>query len=144
MKWQAFVQKLGKDVAKRKCNDFRDAIKEVISVQAPRQRTPSWPYWRAKTLATPGAPPRRVSGELKKSVKVKRTIRGYSLVMYRYGLWLEEQNHPFIDLALKKIGLLKSKLGRVMAAVFGTKKGKKKVAKAGRVAKGRVTKKRSP
>lgn len=50
-------------------------VKKTLSTPAPRKRVKprdgSPPYWRATTPATPGAPPRRLSGALRKSVKVE-------------------------------------------------------------------------
>lgn len=46
-------------------------VKEVLSVPAPRVMVKpkvGAPYYRATTPATPGAPPRKLSGELRRSI----------------------------------------------------------------------------
>lgn len=54
---------------------LQSRIKEKLSVPAPRKRvyrSDGSYYWRATTRATPGAPPRKVSGRLRASVMVRQ------------------------------------------------------------------------
>ena len=96
-------------------------VKKTLNVPAPRKRVKprdgSPPYWRATTAAAPGAPPRRVSGDLRKSVKavlkgplqlhvvvpVRSKPRGSRPGGFRYGRYHEVAGlgkksgmHPFL------------------------------------------------
>jgi hypothetical protein len=80
--------------------------KQISSVAAPRKRTRvngRWVY-RATTPATPGAPPRKVSGDFRRSLTymmVPGSLRvrvGTSII---YGGTLERQDHHHVKRAMK-------------------------------------------
>jgi hypothetical protein len=80
-------------------------------VQAPVRTTRSGKIV-ATTRANPFAPPRRVSGRLKDSVKVQRTAHGAKLTIYApYAVMLEKSKYPygfphaFLRLAMVYLGI---------------------------------------
>ena len=92
LRFEAFYSQA---IAPRLAKLFRDSIREVIGVQAPVRLLPSG-HIVATTPATPGAPPRKVSGRLWTSVQA----RGNKVyVLAPYGEFLEKDNHRFIALA---------------------------------------------
>ena len=81
-------------------------VKEEISVPAPRRLVQSNPpYYVATVKATPGAPPRKLSGQLRRSIAWEmrnggNTGRvGTNII---YGRNLERQNHPYLSTAISK------------------------------------------
>ena len=63
--------------------------------------------YRATTRATPGAPPRKVSGQLRASTTWDLRGTGPAMVarcgvMKKYGRFLEDGNHPFLSVNLRK------------------------------------------
>lgn len=87
---------------------LKNRVKEAISVPAPRVRfvaRDGTAYYRATTPATPGAPPRKLSGRLRASIEYemdedKLTARvGTSVV---YGRVHEEGVHQFLMPTLVK------------------------------------------
>lgn len=88
-----------------------EEIKRVLSVQAPVRVTRRGKLVAA-TKAVPFAPPRRVTGKLQRSVKVKRTTKGATVVIYQpYGLPLETSTrwwgwpHIFVARAKANLGI---------------------------------------
>jgi phage gpG-like protein len=87
---------------------LKSRIKEVISEPAPRKRVTSRKtgtiYYRAKTKAKAGAPPRKLSGQLRRSIteeysKVLRTSRVGTNVIYarRLEKGINGKNaHPYL------------------------------------------------
>jgi hypothetical protein len=84
-------------------------IKEKISVPAPRRRVvagpsstvrpPGTPYYVATTPATPGAPPRKLSGVLRSRVMVKQpapNIVQVGVFNLAYARRLEVTGHPYL------------------------------------------------
>jgi len=97
----------------RKMVDFLvEKTKEILSVPAPKTLVkPRFgaPYYRALTPATPGAPPRKLSGALQASIY--GVVRGNGTHSWGvvgtdliYGAPLEKRNHPFVTLAMKRYG----------------------------------------
>ena len=84
-------------------------IKETLNVPAPKVRLPDGSY-RATTRATKGAPPRKVSGALQRSVQSRmegkrRALFGATAKSrkgFLYGKALESDDHPFIRPTYKK------------------------------------------
>lgn len=86
-------------------------IRSVLSVQAPTRVTRSGRVV-ATTKAVPFAPPRRVSGDLQRSVRVDRMWYGARVVIGKsYGFILEKSHkwpgwpHEFLKVALQRLGL---------------------------------------
>lgn len=83
-------------------------IKETLSEPAPRARVlgaSGSAYYRATTPATPGAPPRKITGRLRASIAYtvdpsNLTARIGTNVIY--GPPLEFGNHPFASVTLNK------------------------------------------
>ena len=82
-------------------------IKEILSVPAPRVLVkPKFgaPYYRATTPATPGAPPRKLSGQLRRSIawemRQADTVGRVGTNMV-YARRLEAQGHRFQTLAVE-------------------------------------------
>ena len=81
------------------CIHLNNKAKVLISVPAPRERVTSRTgsiYWRATTPATPGAPPRKLSGNLRRSVTYmvdKETLVGRVGTSVNYGRHLENGDH---------------------------------------------------
>jgi phage gpG-like protein len=102
-------KKLGKGI--KAASYFLQArVKECISIPAPRKIVlagKGFKYYRATTRATPGAPPRKLSGRLRASIAVEfnnpqnTTIAriGTNVV---YSAKLEEQNHKYLTLMLNR------------------------------------------
>lgn len=94
-------------------------VKEILSVPAPRALVkPRFgaPYYRATSPATPGAPPRKLSGQLRRSIawemRNNDTVGRIGTNMV-YGRKLEEMNHPYLSLALQTYGNeIKTIMGR--------------------------------
>jgi hypothetical protein len=84
--------------------------REILSTPAPKKRAKSAlgaTHFRAATRATPGAPPRLLTGRLRGSVTWKlrddrRAVRFGSNV--RYAGPLERRGHRFLSLALQRHG----------------------------------------
>ncbi len=87
---------------------LRDQVLLLISIQAPI-RTNRRGRKVALTPAEPGMPPRTVSGDLYRSVKVQETAHGAKLTIYKpYGYFLEKSTknpHPFLSVAEELLGL---------------------------------------
>lgn len=86
-----------------------DKVREILNVAAPlksvqSKKGPS--YLRAATKATKGAPPRRVTGSLYRSVayKVDTAARAVRVTVADPGEALEEGGHPFLAPTLAKYG----------------------------------------
>lgn len=86
-------------------------LKRVVGKQAPTRTTRTGKIV-ATTKAKPFAPPRRVSGNLQKKIRVVRTAHGARVVMYApYSVRLEYSNrwygwpHRALAVALKNLGL---------------------------------------
>ncbi len=82
-------------------------IKEEVSVPAPRKRAKDREgniYYRATTRATPGAPPRKLSGKLRMSItslmltnrKAVIGVKARSPKGANYPAILEHGSHPFM------------------------------------------------
>lgn len=76
-------------------------VKEVLSVPAPRRlaRTPRGAYHVATTPATPGAPPRKLSGKLRASINyaMEGPMRARVGTRIKYARPLElRMNHQFL------------------------------------------------
>jgi hypothetical protein len=84
--------------------------REILSTPAPKKRAKSalgGTHFRAATKASPGAPPRLLSGRLRGSVTWglapdRRSVRVSANT--RYAGPLERRRHPFLSLALKRHG----------------------------------------
>lgn len=94
-------------------------VKEIISVPAPRALVkPRFgaPYYRATTRATPGAPPRKLSGELRRSISWEMRNNGTVGRVGTnkvYARKLEQMGHPFLSLAVQQYqGEIKTIMGR--------------------------------
>lgn len=88
---------------------FAARLREVLSIPAPRRLVTSARgvrYYVATTPATPGAPPRKLSGTLRRSVAVKLDPSGNSARVGTspfYGLHLEKNtSHAYLVPTLKK------------------------------------------
>lgn len=89
-------------------------VRELVSVPAPRRRVvgrrgkvAGLTYYRATTPAVPGAPPRKLSGQLRRNVTSERvddtTARvGVPLGPVPYARRLELEGHPYLAVALKR------------------------------------------
>lgn len=89
---------------------LKTATKEILSVPAPRVRVVSKggvAYWRATTPATPGAPPRKLSGVLRQrvtsSIDVKTRTGRYGTYT-PYAARLEAQAHRYLTVVLEQRG----------------------------------------
>ena len=111
---------------------LNNRIKEVLSIPAPRKRVTSRrgiTYYRATTPATPGAPPRKLSGRLRASMTYEVETRGLFDVVARVGTNViyskrhEHGNHKFMMVTLNAV---KGDLGKIIgtSAVGGTLGGK--------------------
>lgn len=96
-------------------------VKEILSVPAPRKLVkPRFgvPYYRATSPASPGAPPRKLSGELRRSIawemRQNDTVGrvGTNLV---YARRLEEQGHTFLTRAVQ---LYQDEIKTIMGRAF--------------------------
>lgn len=107
---QALVmKKAGKGVAAASYF-YQGRVKEVISVPAPRKITygaGGVKYYRATTKATPGAPPRKLSGRLRASIAVE--IQGSKMQTVGrigtnvvYSRKLELGGHPYLVPTLQR------------------------------------------
>lgn len=114
---------------------FSGRVKELISVPAPRVRvhgkrgaSAGIIYYRATTKATPGAPPRKLSGRLRTSVtwEMRQAALQVGGVMAGaeearvgtnvvYGRTHEEGDHQFLGPALARWA---NELGRIIGQVF--------------------------
>ena len=81
---------------------LKNAMQATLNVQAPRRL--SGRRWVATTAASPGAPPRRVSGFGRGSVSFRIDVPGRkaSLVAVGYLVRLETRGHPWIQPTLEK------------------------------------------
>jgi hypothetical protein len=80
-----------------------ERLKAVVGIQAPRKRGgPNG--WIATTRATPGAPPRRVSGLGQKSIYWRRTKKGGIAwgAKKPYMMILERKGHPWLHMTVRK------------------------------------------
>lgn len=96
-------------------------IKEILSVPAPRVLVkPKFgaPYYRATTPATPGAPPRKLSGQLRRSIawemRQADTVGRVGTNMV-YARRLEAQGHRFLTLAVE---MYQNDIKAIMGRVF--------------------------
>lgn len=103
------IKKAGKGVAAASFF-YQGRVKEVISVPAPRKITYSSAgvkYYRATTRATPGAPPRKISGRLRASIAVeinkgKMQTTGRIGTNVVYSRMLELGGHPYLVPTLQR------------------------------------------
>lgn len=94
-------------------------VKEILSVPAPRalvKPKKGAPYYRATTPALPGAPPRKLSGQLRRSIawemRQNETVGRVGTNMI-YARKLENTDHRFLTLAVEQYGPeLKAIMGR--------------------------------
>lgn len=94
-------------------------VREILSVPAPRLLVkPKFgaPYYRATTPALPGAPPRKLSGQLRRSIawemRANDTVGRVGTNMV-YGRRLEEMGHRYLTLAVEQYGAeIKTIIGR--------------------------------
>lgn len=90
------------------CIHMANETKKLISVPAPRRRVVARDgsiYWRATTPATPGAPPRKLSGNLRRSVAYivdQNEFVGKIGTNVNYGRFLEYRNHPWLRVILQR------------------------------------------
>lgn len=96
-------------------------IKEILSVPAPRVLVkPKFgaPYYRATTPATPGAPPRKLSGQLRRSIawemRQNDTVGRVGTNMI-YGRRLEVQGHRYLTLA---VDMYQNEIKAIMGRAF--------------------------
>jgi hypothetical protein len=89
---------------------IENATRQLISVPAPRKAVTSRAgirYYRATVGATPGAPPRKLSGVLRRrlthEVDVPNRIARIG-VNTPYAARLESENHRYLTLALQRHG----------------------------------------
>jgi len=82
-------------------------VKEILSVPAPRRLVKpkhGAPYYRATTPAAPGAPPRKLSGQLRRSIawemRQNETVGRVGTNMI-YARKLEAQGHRYLTLAVE-------------------------------------------
>lgn len=81
---------------------FVGKVKKKLSIAAPRKRVigrSGVMYYRAITKASPGTPPRKLSGRLRSSITWRWSADGKSIEVGTnvfYGQILEEGNHPFL------------------------------------------------
>lgn len=103
-----FVLTIGKNKAKYLVHKMAEETRRLLSVQAPVRLTTGGRLV-ATTPATPGAPPRKVSGKLYKSVKEQETKHGAQLIVYAPYAWYLEKStqhpHPFFRVMLKNLGI---------------------------------------
>jgi hypothetical protein len=103
-----FFQKYARDIGVKKGEEFARRLRKKISVQAPLRISRTGRVYAA-TRATPGAPPRRVTGALQASVKTQKTAHGLKVNVYKpYGWFLEysrKHPHKFFEVVLKEMGL---------------------------------------
>lgn len=99
----------GRGIAK--AEELRRELDKILSVRAPTRITKSGRVVAA-TPATPYAPPREVTGALRRSVKIVRTEHGARLVVWKpYGFFLEKVTkwygwpHLFMAWALERVGV---------------------------------------
>ena len=96
MKMEAFY---GTVLAPRLAQLFRDALREVLGVQAPVILLGSVKLVAA-TPATPGAPPRMVTHNLRNNI----VVRGNKVyINMPYGAYLEADGHKFINRAIRLV-----------------------------------------
>lgn len=91
------------------CRFLAGIFREVLNVQAPRRRVKgNGAYFAATEPATPGAPPRKVSGDLQRSTQVQVIPAepgqdgGAQIVCNAYGRILEDKGHPWIEPTLDR------------------------------------------
>lgn len=96
-------------------------VKEILSVPAPRRLVKpkhGAPYYRATTPATPGAPPRKLSGQLRRSIawemRQSDTVGRVGTNMV-YARRLEAQGHRFLTLAVE---MYQNDIKAIMGRVF--------------------------
>lgn len=96
-------------------------VRELISVPAPRKLMKpkgGVPYYRATTPATPGAPPRKLSGQLRRSIawemRQNETIGRVGTNMV-YGRALEAQGHRYLTLA---VDMYQNEIKTIMGRAF--------------------------
>lgn len=101
-------------------------VKEILSVPAPRKLVKpkvGAAYYRASEPAKPGAPPRKLSGELRRSIawemRQNDTI-GRVGTNKVYAKRLEEMGHRYLTLAVQMYqGEIKTIMGRSFATSGG-------------------------
>lgn len=90
------------------CIHMTNETKKLISVPAPRRRVVARNgsiYWRATTRATPGAPPRKLSGNLRRSVSYDVDMGefiGRVGTNVNYGRFLEYMDHRWLSVILSR------------------------------------------
>lgn len=96
-------------------------VRELISVPAPRKLMKpknGAPYYRATTAATPGAPPRKLFGQLRRSIawemQQNETVGRVGTNMV-YGRALEEQGHRYLTLA---VDMYQNEIKTIMGRAF--------------------------
>lgn len=99
---QAECQRLAGRGVHAAARTFTNLVKQLISVPAPRRIVTSRKgvrYYVATTKATPGAPPRKLSGRLRTSMATEwdaATNTARSGTNVKYGRKHEQGNHPFL------------------------------------------------
>lgn len=90
---------------------FAENLREILNVQAPVRWTRSGRMVAARK-ATPFAPPRKVTGRLRRSVTEIPTVNGLKVVVYSpYAVPLEKSHrfagwpHWFVSIVLKRMRL---------------------------------------
>lgn len=109
------VEQLANGGLKAGASYFADRLKDKISVPAPRRRViagprskarvPGTPYYVATVRATPGAPPRKLSGNLRNRVMFRqRDVLAWQVGVFNiaYGRRHEVGLHPYIWPALQE------------------------------------------
>lgn len=111
MRLEEFFLKYRRGAGVGVANEFAAEIRRILSVQAPVRTTRSGRIVAA-TRATPYAPPRMVTGALRRSVAVVPTAHGARVVVWKpYGVPLEKGTsvagfpHKFVAVALENLGL---------------------------------------
>ena len=96
-------------------------VKEILSVPAPRRLVKpkhGAPYYRATTPATPGAPPRKLSGQLRRTIawemRQNETV-GRVGTNTIYGRRLEAQGHRYLTLA---VDMYQNEIKAIMGRAF--------------------------
>lgn len=116
MSFKWFGDNVQKEIKKKVNRGLRSAaihltnkVKEAISVPAPRKRVTSKKsgaiYYRATVKATPGAPPRKLSGQLRRTITYEvnetedKARVGTNL---KYAKRHEKGSHKFLEPTLQK------------------------------------------
>jgi hypothetical protein len=81
---------------------LQTTVSKQAAVTVTRGRIGTAPRLRATRPATPGAPPRRVSGKGQRSIRVASDARGVRIEMVGYMAVQEHRGHPFIAASLRR------------------------------------------